>query len=531
MWTAYPEKPPMALDPGRKRKMADEDKTQAEPDTTHAFWSPMLRSVPVLFLLVCFVLCAFWSWHWPLVHDASIMHYVVFLMDHGMAPYRDIIDINMPGTFMIQWLIVHICGGGPTAWRCFDIFTMLAATAAACWIALPYDWRAGAVAGFGLALFHLANGPVEVGQRDWLLMVLLLFGYAFLFHAIRTQQPWFMGLFAAATGTAASIKPLAIPFPILLMLIVWLLLRRRQGAGFGPYLRWAILGACIPILASLLFLWRWKAAGAFFTMVHGLLAFYAGVANVPQSTLMQMAFGRFLWTMIVCGLLVCVLVKSWQYYEVNLLGLGIVFGLILYLGQRKGFSYHKATLVAFLLLWLLIQFYIAVRQRGVARLFGAGSVLAFCLGAGLLWARAVPAASFDQAMLFALQQDLEGLGGPALSGRVQCLDMVSGCITDLLRMRLLQPTGFISDMFVFSRDRVPALDALKDRFLAEAHARPPRIVILVAAPETTGRVSYAQLENWPELRSFLAQDYTLYKETRLPNGSLDRHSYQLYLRK
>ena len=26
------------------------------------------------------------SWHWPLVGDAPLMHYVVFLMEHGRAP-------------------------------------------------------------------------------------------------------------------------------------------------------------------------------------------------------------------------------------------------------------------------------------------------------------------------------------------------------------------------------------------------------------------------------------------------------------
>ena len=305
-----------------------------------------LRNLPPLFLLVCFVLCVYWSRHWPIVHDASIMHYVVFLMDHGMAPYRDIIDINLPAAYMIQWTAVHVFGAGNAAWRVFDVLTMVAATAAGCWIALPYDWRAGIVGGLALGLFHLWGGPVEVGQRDWFLMVLLLLGYAFFFHALRKRQPLFIGLFAAAMGAAASIKPLAIPFPFVLLLLAWLILRRRQVA-FGPYLRWALLGACVPVLASLLFLWRWHAFGAFLSIIRGLMSFYTGVGNAPQSFLLHMMFGRFLWTITICGVLLCLLLKTWKHHEIGLLALGTVFGAILYFGQRKGWSYHKGTLIAF----------------------------------------------------------------------------------------------------------------------------------------------------------------------------------------
>jgi hypothetical protein len=99
-------------------------------------------------------------------------------------------------------------------------------------------------------------------------------------------------------------------------------------------------------------------------------------------------------------------------------------------------------------------------------------------------------------------------------------------------MRLLQSTGFISDFFVFSPDRIPALEALKGRFLTAAGARPPNVIVLVASDWPNFKhVSYSQLEHWPELRSFLAQDYTLYKDKRLPDGSLGRHSYQIYLRR
>jgi len=73
---------------------------------------------------------------------------------------------------------------------------------------------------------------------------------------------------------------------------------------------------------------------------------------------------------------------------------------------------------------------------------------------------------------------------------------------------------------------------LKDRFLSEVGARPPKVMILVASDWPTFKdVSYSQLEHWPELRSLLTRNYTLYKDKRGPDGSLGRHSYQIYLRR
>jgi hypothetical protein len=492
----------------------------------------------VLFLLACFVLCLVWSWHWPLVHDAVIMHYVVFLMDHGMAPYRDIIDINLPGTFITQWAIVHIFGGGAAAWRIFDILTMLVSIGAACWIAAPYDWRAGALGGLALSLFHLSNGAVEMGERDWFVMVLLLLGYAFLFHALRRQRPLFFAFFAVAMGTAAGIKPIAVFFPFVLLLLACLLLRRRQQVRGERNLA-AFAGACIPIIASLLFLLRWHAFGAFLTMLRGLLPFYAQLGNRPLVDLLHMAFGRLLWTVLVSGILLCLLLRTWKYVELNLLALGFLFGVALYLGQRKGWAQHKATMVAFVLLWASIHYYLGLRRRGVIRWVSIAGILALCLGASAIWTRAVPHADYDQTLLFSLQHDLEtlpdsapsgpALSGPALAGRIQCLEMVSGCINDLYRMQLVQSTGFVSDFFVFTRQHIPALEALRARFLAEANAHPPAAIVLVASDWGADHVSYSQLDNWPELRAFLDRDYVLSKDRRAPDGSLNRQSYRIYL--
>ncbi len=89
------------------------------------------------------------TWHWPLVGDAPLMHYVVFLIGRGLVPYRDIVDINMPGTYAIEGLVIHLFSGGALAWRLFDLSLCGLATAAMMVLARPLGGlRGGRLQGY-----------------------------------------------------------------------------------------------------------------------------------------------------------------------------------------------------------------------------------------------------------------------------------------------------------------------------------------------------------------------------------------------
>ena len=72
-------------------------------------------AVSAVLLICCGAFCVT-SWRWPLLGDAPLMHYVVFLMQHGMAPYRDIVDLNQPGTYAVGAAVMWF-GKGALAWR------------------------------------------------------------------------------------------------------------------------------------------------------------------------------------------------------------------------------------------------------------------------------------------------------------------------------------------------------------------------------------------------------------------------------
>jgi hypothetical protein len=57
--------------------------------------------------------CAWLAWRslgWPLIHDASIMLYIAWLIGEGAVPYRDAFDMNPPGVYLIHWAILSIGG-------------------------------------------------------------------------------------------------------------------------------------------------------------------------------------------------------------------------------------------------------------------------------------------------------------------------------------------------------------------------------------------------------------------------------------
>jgi len=149
------------------------------------------------------------SIHWRVMADTSVMHYVNFLMDQGWAPYRDILDFN-PGAYFIEGWAMHLFGGGDLGWRFYDFSLLAILIASLIIISLPYDWFAGLFAGVIFLLIHGAEGPWNAGQRELLMITLIMVSYAFLFTALRRRKPLLALPFGFAIGLAASVKPTAV---------------------------------------------------------------------------------------------------------------------------------------------------------------------------------------------------------------------------------------------------------------------------------------------------------------------------------
>ena len=239
-----------------------------------------LRMLLTVYFLGCVCFFAVRTAHWTLVNDPAQLHYLCFLMDHGMAPYRDLLEINMPGIYLVNWSVMHTLGGGSAAWRVFDFGFMAIAAWAMIAIARPYDWLAGVFGATLFILFHGRDGAGQAGQRDFIIAVLLLCAYSFLFYSFRSRRKWPMFAFGLCGGIASTIKPMPLPFVLLLLLLAAIRWKRAGEPILKPSL-YALSGLMAPLAIVAIFLGSKHALGPFWYVLRVELPFYQRLGRLP----------------------------------------------------------------------------------------------------------------------------------------------------------------------------------------------------------------------------------------------------------
>ncbi len=199
-------------------------------------------------LSILFLIFAVGSLRWPWMNDAQVFHYVVFLIGRGLSPYRQIIDINLPGSYVSEWIGMHLAVDTDLSYRLYDLGLLLALTAAATVIAKPYHWFAGVFAGLLFALIHGSEGPWMLAERDFVMAVLLLWAYAFAFLAVRQRRAAWLFAASLAIACAATLKPFALLYACALLPLAC----RRHLSASRDYER-ALKKAIIAVSAGFAF--------------------------------------------------------------------------------------------------------------------------------------------------------------------------------------------------------------------------------------------------------------------------------------
>lgn len=485
-----------------------------------------------ILLSVYFLTCVIWfvahSAHWKLVNDAAQIHYVCFLMDHGMAPYRDILEINWPGTYVVNWSVMHTLGAGAPAWRIFDLTLM----GVSCWamvaIAAPYDWFAGV---FGAALFilyHGRDGAGQEGQRDLIIAVLLLCAYAFLFASFRSRRMWPLFAFAVCAGAAATIKPTPLPF-VLLLLVVAAMRPKRAGEPILKPTLCMLLGLLIPLAVVGAFLICEHSLAAFWSLMHEAMPFYHSLGAVSFPTLMALIATPSVMTLALLALSIAVIKRDWWNWEGKMLIAGILFGIASYLGQGKSFPYHRYPMLAFLFLWAGLQMVSALRSRGMVRALGMiGVGLAVILAP--IYVKQSIHRVWDTEFTDSLTADLRLLAGHPLSGHVQCIYVPSDCDTALYQTRLVQSTGLLYDYLIFGSAQQQVIRDVRERFWQQFQRNTPQVVIVGGGLFPDGR-GYEKLASWPLFEQELASHYVLFRDRTFRPNEYGPRAYRIYVEK
>jgi len=549
--------------------------------------STLVRSLPravVAVPILCAVMFGITSLRWPLVGDASLMHYIVFLVERGFAPYKDIVDVNLPGTYIAGWIVMHLFGDGALAWRLYDLALGLAAAGAMAAIAWPYDRLAGVFAGALFILIHGRDGMAELGQRDLLMAVVLLWSVAFTLYALRRRQVLFISLAAALAGFAFTIKPTALLFWIATLVFTTLLQRSREksplssfggSAGLQPCeiadeikglqpravlpaptdalhsgnswkpSQWLHNGIWPFLLApaiALGFLIHTRSLDSFWFIATRLIPLHNSLLRFPNSYFLLHILPSTLIPLSLLCLVVLYLRKNERITLLNetevLLALNVLCGLLSFYVQRKALPYHRYPADAFLLLLLCLIFFRSLEDTHASatlRIASATGILfaAFILAPQSL-ARTFRLRSSPSGFSRLLQQDLTQLGGPSLDGNVQCIDFTAGCITTLYRMKLTQSTGFLYDCYALQPDSDPVAQQYRRAFWNALVAHNPRVLVLTDEDCGHGH-SFDKLLRWPQLNTFITSRYTLYKQVTPPDPirwtdiAEPPYSYRIYL--
>ena len=463
-------------------------------------------------LLISAVLSLVWTIHWPLVGDAALIHYIVFLTQHGMAPYRVLGDMNMPGSFLVESAAMHLFGTGALAWRLFD-FSLLGLGAGAFFlIAEARNRLAGLFAASLFALVHARDGLAEGGQRDLTMAVALIGATALLLLAVRRQTLWPAAIFGLLSGLALTIKPTALPLSLAQLAIgVWGL--RRRGQPWRSPLVAAVLALTLFPLLAFGFLLQQHALSAFLEGLRTIVPYYASLGHRPLGYLLLHSLSPLL-AIVLLWLAALALARPPLDPERALLLCGVLFGLLSYVVQARGLPYYRYPLLAFLLpLMALDLTRLASALSPSTRLARALALVALMVGG--LWI--APQSAFlihryrwqETDFLSSLEQNLNRLGGLQLSGHIQCIDSISGCGATLYRMRLVQSTGVLSDFLLFGPDTIPIVQKTRAELFATLDQQPPKVIVVSSWLHIHGPGDFQKLDRWPAFEQFLAQHYRL----------------------
>lgn len=476
-----------------------------------------LQLVLALGLTGCAAFLVVDTLHWPLVGDAAVMHYGAFLLEHGLAPYRQIVDINLPGCFPLDWAVVHVFGAGALGWRLYD-FTLMAVAAAAMFAMARRDaWLGALFAACFLFVLHIHDGVDQAGERDLVLAVMLLVACAAIFYALR-RNAWMGSLaFGGIAGAAALIKPNALPWAVGVLVLAAIALRRRRER-MAPHVAAACVGFIAPVVLDFLYLVREHAVRACWLIMTRLIPYHARIDRFPLGYLVTQLLPSALFPVIVLWVPLALASRRWRTWEGAALYYSVGIGIVSFLGQGKGFPYHRYPMEVFLLLLIGMDAAEALRRRGWARIPAAALLVFAVFALSPSWvARASRYDWQHDAFTQSLSADLTWMGGPSLSGQVQCLDMFAGCLGTLYRLDLVQSTGFLYDCYFFNQPQSVFTLEMRRRFLDDLEREPPKVIV-VSNQNCLGRpLGYFSPQEWPAFSAWLRAHYSLVVE-RQPEG-------------
>src|SRR5262245_22664527 len=435
------------------------------------------------------------------------MHYIAWRIAGGAVPYRDVFDMNFPAVYLLHGAVLRALGPGDGAWRAFDLGWL--ALAGALIAALAAPWGAVAAVGGALAFaaYHLAGGPWQAGQRDFLLCPFLLAGAFGVVRWLERRRLVDLVWGGLTLGAGVTLKPHALVFASLLIVVVavatW---RSRTSPTAGLVFSGAI---AVAPLAVMLWLASGGALPAWRAIVFDyLLPLYGRLGRPPAWGFHRWEIWVPLGAAVVVSVVGAVTARrcSWRHLVACL---GVVYGLAHYVGQGKGWEYHVYPLAAFASVLLFAELAPALSMRRWSTAMPVA--VALMIAAVMLQTKGAEAAAAADGGWISDKARRVGTVVADLRTRlrpdetVQVLDTTEGGIHALLRLGVREPSRFVYDFHFFHDVTTPVVRGLRAELLGALRARPPRFIVVFERGWPNGGVE--RIDTFPELRQLLERAY------------------------
>jgi len=461
------------------------------------------------------------SLKWPLALDTPPFHYIGWRILSGDMPYRDIFDINMPGTYLIHTFVVGALGSSDLAWRFFDLSWLLLTALAAALLASSSGRWAAVITGLLVSILHISGGPDTVGERDFIICLFLILAAHLVVRSVE-QKNSFRHLLLAGVflGTASIVKPFAGVF--------WILL-----AGLHVWANWAKLRACLTGLAALFFgalitplaTFTWLAAkGAllpFWSILTGYtIPLYSKFArgSVPSLGICLMKPTRDLAISLVFPLIPLIGLRNGLTPRYVVAFLGVIYGFAHFLLQGKCYFYHLYPFFCFLI--ILSGMILGDLLASPSRRYQGLAVICLALLCLNLGNKALK----DPEYLYLMPDLVKDISTYSLSGQdtIQLMDTVEGGHYALYALKIPLTTRFLYDFFFFNEVNHPITRRLRAEFLRELKDHPPKLIIFFSKSCCVYPNPGSRLSLFPEFNTYLNNNYILDKV---------RDDYSIYLQR
>jgi hypothetical protein len=143
-------------------------------------------------------------------------------------------------------------------------------------------------------------------------------------------------------------------------------------------------------------------------------------------------------------------------------------------------------------------------------------------------------------LTLSLESDLQHLGQTeSLQDKVQCFDLVAGCLNSLYHLRLVENAGFTGDLLFFRPEISAPRDYYRALYWRLAQKDPPTVLVL--GNETFGMSGgFHKVDYYPQFRTYLEQNFTEVIEREFPMEGVprggtprppsDTPAYRIYIR-